>query len=176
VNSLPGLLIPITGWSSGNVTPILKQWSTTPVEAVEWQAVEQQTDFNTDFDINVWELTDEMKAVIRQSVAEYLASFRNRDTRLTIIGHASPIGSEEYNLWLSKKRAQSVYDYIRSILSDDEYAILPQNTTIEGYGEYYAVNWAFYEADSRAPEWQTVAVYLNGQIITRLSERIVGSD
>ena len=175
-NSLPGLLIPLTGWSSSKSASTLKQWGTTPVEAVEWQAVEQQTTFNTEFEIDVWELSDDMKASIRQSVAEYLASFRNRHTRLTIIGHASPIGSEDYNLWLSKKRAQRVYDYIRSILSDDEYAILPQNTSIEGYGELYAVNWAFYEADSRAPEWQTVTVYLNGQMITRLSERIVGSN
>jgi hypothetical protein len=72
---------------------------------------------------------------------------------------------------LSRKRAQAVYDYIRSLISEDEYAILPHYTTIEGYGELYA---NLLGAAEQAPEWQTVMVYINGQLAFRMAEEMAG--
>lgn len=176
-NAMYGAIIRLPDFLTGKqTTPVLAEIEAPPVIAVEWRVIEYNVPFQTFSEINEWVLTNEIKTAIRTMVAEYLACFRNRNTKLTITGHASPIGTEQYNLWLSQKRAQAVYDYIRSILPDDEYAILPHNTTVQGYGELYATHVALLPQEALAPEWQTVMVYLNGQLITRIGEQIRESD
>ena len=54
-------------------------------------------------------------------------------TLIEIMGHTDSTGSAEYNLKLSKQRAESVADYFRSR------DILPGRLTTYGYGEDYPV-------------------------------------
>lgn len=60
-----------------------------------------------------------------------LASILNKypDTNILIEGHTDDTGTEEYNLDLSKKRSQSVSNYLASLNVD------PTRFTIMGYGE-----------------------------------------
>jgi outer membrane protein OmpA-like peptidoglycan-associated protein len=60
-----------------------------------------------------------------------LATILNKypDTNILIEGHTDDTGTEEYNLDLSKKRAQSVSNYLASLNVD------PTRFTIMGYGE-----------------------------------------
>ncbi len=60
-----------------------------------------------------------------------LAQILNKypDTNILIEGHTDATGSEEYNLELSEKRAQSVSNYLASLNVD------PTRFTIMGYGE-----------------------------------------
>jgi outer membrane protein OmpA-like peptidoglycan-associated protein len=60
-----------------------------------------------------------------------LATILNKypDTNILIEGHTDNTGSDEYNLELSEKRAQSVSNYLASLNVD------PTRFTIMGYGE-----------------------------------------
>jgi len=162
------------------VTPVIDD-VVTPIQPLEWRVIESNMPpYQTENEINVWQLTSADKSALRQLVAEYLYTFRSRTTKLTITGHASPVGTEAYNLWLSQKRAQAVYDFIRGILTDDEYLILPQNTIIQGYGELYANILGARETDyanilgARETDsvWQTAMVHLNGQLVLQIGESI----
>jgi len=51
------------------------------------------------------------------------------DTNILVAGHTDSTGSEEYNLDLSKKRAQSVANYLST------QKVNPTRFTIMGYGE-----------------------------------------
>ncbi len=142
------------------------------IDSLTWRVM-SHTGGRTYNEIDEWELVDDDKHLLRSMVAEYLIIFRRRDTKLTINGHASPIGTDPYNLWLSQKRAQAVYDYIRSLLTDDEFLILPQNTVVQGFGELYA---NVYGAPERDETWQTVMIYLNGELVVALGESLSESD
>ncbi len=144
----------------------------TPIVPLPWRVM-SYTGARTYNELDEWELTDGDKLLLRGMVAEYLIIFRRRDTKLTINGHASPIGTDPYNLWLSQKRAQAVYDYLRSLLTDDEFLILPQNTVVQGFGELYP---NVYGAPERDDTWQTVMIYLNGELIVALGESLSESD
>ena len=171
-SAMYGFIIHIPEWISGvfQAEKVADQ-VLSPIDRIEWRVIESRVSYQSFNDIDEWQLENHAKIALRQMVAEYLACFRNRNTKLSINGHASPIGPEAYNLWLSQKRAQAVYDYIRSILSDEEYAILPHNTSIVGFGELYADLLGAAETD---PEWQTVTVFLNGQLVAQIGERISG--
>ncbi|MBK8034810.1 MAG: OmpA family protein [Chloroflexi bacterium] len=142
------------------------------VDPLTWRVM-AHTSARTYNELDEWELTDGDKVLLRGMVAEYLIIFRRRDTKLTINGHASPIGSDPYNLWLSQKRAQAAYDYLRSLLTDDEFLILPQNTVVQGFGELYA---NVFGAPERDETWQTVMIYLNGELVVALGESLSESD
>ncbi len=45
-----------------------------------------------------------------QAAADYLLQFR--EETLNVVGHTDNVGSEEYNLALSRRRAQSVSNYL----------------------------------------------------------------
>ncbi len=60
-------------------------------------------------------------------VAEILRD--NPSLRIEIQGHTDNIGSHEYNVMLSKRRAQAVADYLAA------HGISPDRMTVEGFGE-----------------------------------------
>ena len=78
------------------------------------------------FDVNKATLRDSSKAELTK-----LAQILNKypDTNILVEGHTDNTGSEEYNLELSRQRAQSVENYLASLNVD------PTRFTIMGYGE-----------------------------------------
>jgi outer membrane protein OmpA-like peptidoglycan-associated protein len=55
--------------------------------------------------------------------------FRYRRFKLFVGGHTCDIGSDEYNLWLSQKRAESVKDYLVQL------GVMGEFVRAKGYGE-----------------------------------------
>jgi len=78
------------------------------------------------FAVNKAELSAASKANL-ESLAEILNKYE--DTNILLEGHTDATGSDEYNLELSKKRAQSVYDFLASKNVKDG------RFTVQGYGE-----------------------------------------
>lgn len=78
------------------------------------------------FDVDKATLRDVSKAELTK-----LGSILNKyeDTNILIEGHTDNTGSDEYNLELSRKRSQSVSNYLASLNVD------PIRFTIMGYGE-----------------------------------------
>lgn len=61
------------------------------------------------FELNKAVLKPEGKIAI-EFVADVI--LRHPDLKLMVFGHTCDLGSEEYNLWLSQKRAEAVKDYL----------------------------------------------------------------
>ncbi len=78
------------------------------------------------FDVDRAVLKDEYKTEIRE-LSEILNKYS--DTNVLIEGHTDSTGSEEYNLTLSRQRAQSVANYLAQL------EVNPTRFTIMGYGE-----------------------------------------
>jgi outer membrane protein OmpA-like peptidoglycan-associated protein len=78
------------------------------------------------FDLNRAVLKDEYKGELSE-----LATILNKyeDTNILLEGHTDSTGTEEYNLELSKKRSQSVANYLAT------QNVNPTRFTIMGYGE-----------------------------------------
>jgi outer membrane protein OmpA-like peptidoglycan-associated protein len=78
------------------------------------------------FDVNKANLKDKSKAELTK-----LATILNKydDTNVLLAGHTDATGSDQYNLELSRRRAQSVSDYL-SIQN-----VNPERFTVHGYGE-----------------------------------------
>ncbi|MFC1679643.1 OmpA family protein [Elusimicrobiota bacterium] len=55
--------------------------------------------------------------------------FRAPHLKLMVFGHTCDIGSEQYNLWLSQKRAQAVKDYLVEV------GVLGEYVKAKGFGE-----------------------------------------
>jgi outer membrane protein OmpA-like peptidoglycan-associated protein len=53
----------------------------------------------------------------------------NADVQLKVLGHTDNTASDEYNIWLSDKRAKSVAQYIESK------GISPARLSAKGYGK-----------------------------------------
>ena len=72
----------------------------------------------------------ELKPVSKENIAKLANVLKKyEDTNILIEGHTDATGSEEYNLELSRKRAQNVANYLASL------GINPTRFTIMGYGE-----------------------------------------
>lgn len=83
------------------------------------------------FAVNKATLTPASKA----SLSEFAESVRKySDTNILIEGHTDATGTEEYNLSLSRQRAQSVANYLAQLNVD------PTRFTIMGYGESQPVS------------------------------------
>lgn len=103
-----------------------------------------------EFDTNVAVVGDKYEDSM-QKAADYL--IKNINTQLSIIGHADNTGNEMYNLILSKRRAQSVKNYLV-----EQFGIDPQRLNIQGVGS------AKPAADNESPEGR------------RLNRRVLISD
>ena len=78
------------------------------------------------FDVNKADLKDYSRSELVK-----LASILNKydDTNILLAGHTDSTGSDQYNLELSRRRAQSVSEYL-SIQN-----VTPDRFTVHGYGE-----------------------------------------
>lgn len=102
------------------------------------------------FGFDSYALTATTKENLR-NLAETLNEYG--DTDLTIEGHTDSKGTDAYNLDLSKKRAQSVADYLVTLGVDRS------RLTTKGYGEQQPVNTTNTESsENRRVE---VAIYAN---------------
>ncbi len=81
------------------------------------------------FDLNSAELRDEAKAFLDE-VGRMLTMEQFRQGRLSIEGHTDATGPESYNEWLSRKRAETVKNYLIS-----RFAIDPRRLRVVGLGE-----------------------------------------
>ncbi len=85
---------------------------------------------NIYYDFDKWTLKPESYPVL-DSLVKLLKE--NPQLKVEIRSHTDSIGSEEYNLWLSQKRAESVVRYLVSK------GISPDRLIAKGYGEKYPI-------------------------------------
>lgn len=78
------------------------------------------------FELNKAVLKPEGKAAI-EFVADVM--LRHPDLKLMVFGHTCDLGSDEYNLWLSQKRAEAVKDYLV------ELGVMGEFVRAKGFGE-----------------------------------------
>ncbi|MCE6991472.1 OmpA family protein [Dyadobacter sp. CY323] len=95
-----------------------------PLEAIEKDRAEVLN--NIFFKTGEYAL-DEKSKVELDKMADFLS--RNKAIRVEISGHTDDVGSAPENLELSKKRAQSVQEYLHKS------GIAPERITFTGYGE-----------------------------------------
>jgi len=86
---------------------------------------------NIYFDFDKATIREESYAIM-DNIYKYLV--RNADTRIELSAHTDCIGKDSYNLRLSKKRAQSCYNYLI------EKGINKERITPVGYGEKKMIN------------------------------------
>lgn len=74
------------------------------------------------------------KAVLKPEAKDALdfvadVMLKHPDLKLMVFGHTCDLGSEEYNLWLSQKRAEAVKDYLVEI------GVMGEFVRAKGFGE-----------------------------------------
>ena len=85
------------------------------------------------FDFGSWEVgPDQDSALARVAAGINRALERNRDEIFLIEGHSDAVGSDEDNLSLSDRRAQTVAEILTS-----SFGVPPENLVTQGYGEQY---------------------------------------
>jgi outer membrane protein OmpA-like peptidoglycan-associated protein len=85
------------------------------------------------FAFGSWEVaSDQYPALERVAKAIKRVIERNPDEMFLIEGHTDAVGSDEDNLSLSDRRAESV-----AIILTEEFGVPPENMTTQGYGEQY---------------------------------------
>lgn len=85
------------------------------------------------FEFGAWEVTqDQYPALQRVANAMRRVIDRNPDEMFLVEGHTDAVGSDEDNLSLSDRRAESV-----AIILTEQFAVPPENLTTQGYGEQY---------------------------------------
>ncbi|MBW1996812.1 MAG: OmpA family protein [Deltaproteobacteria bacterium] len=107
------------------------------------------------FDVDKAVLKEQYKGELRE-----LSTILNKyeDTNILLEGHTDSTGSEEYNLDLSKKRAQSVANYLAT------QNVNPARFTIMGYGESQPIA-SNETAEGRAQNRRVeVAIYANEKL------------
>jgi outer membrane protein OmpA-like peptidoglycan-associated protein len=114
------------------------------------------------FDVNRADLKDFSRAELAK-----LSTILNKydDTNILLAGHTDSTGSDEYNLRLSRRRAQSVSDYL-SIQN-----VNPERYTVYGYGKSDPIasnNTAAGRAQNRRVE---VAIWANEKLKTVAQEK-----
>ena len=85
------------------------------------------------FEFGAWEVTqDQYPALQRVAGAMKRVVDRNPDEMFMIEGHTDAVGSDEDNLSLSDRRAESV-----AIILTEQFGVPAENLTTQGYGEQY---------------------------------------
>jgi outer membrane protein OmpA-like peptidoglycan-associated protein len=78
------------------------------------------------FDVN----KSDLKPVSKENITKLATTLKKyEDTNILIEGHTDATGTDEYNLELSKKRAEAVANYLATL------QVSPTRFTIMGYGE-----------------------------------------
>lgn len=96
------------------------------------------------FDFGAWDVaSSQYPALARIAKAMNRVIERNSDEVFLVEGHTDAVGSDEDNLSLSDRRAESV-----AIILTEEFAVPPENITTQGYGEQYL------KVDTQAAELQ----------------------
>ena len=107
------------------------------------------------FDVNRADLKDFSRSELAK-----LATILNKydDTNILLAGHTDSTGSDEYNMGLSRRRAQSVSDYL-SIQN-----VNPERFTVSGYGKSDPIT-SNATADGRAQNRRVeVAIWANEKL------------
>jgi len=107
------------------------------------------------FDVN--------KATLRSESKENLAKLstilnKYEDTNILLEGHTDATGSDEYNLDLSRKRAESVSNYLATR------GVFPNRFTIMGYGESQPIADNESEVGRQQNRRVEVAIYANEKL------------
>jgi len=105
-----------------------------PKEIVKTEVVEKPVEakpthwvlVGVNFEFNSAQLTPQSFPILFYAVQNLN---ENPDTKVEIQGHTDNVGSDQYNLKLSERRAQTVRDYLASKGID------PSRLTVKGYGE-----------------------------------------
>ena len=88
------------------------------------------------FEYNKTSFTEEGRKAA-EDMAEFLRNEKPQPAAITIIGHADPRGSDDYNLDLSKRRAQTLAEFLRA-----SGVAIPISTVGKGKSEPYQPEYA----------------------------------
>lgn len=99
------------------------------------------------------ELTRDALELIDQ-LAEALESPMLRDTRFLLVGHTDAVGSQDANMGLSKRRAETVFDRLTQV-----HGIAPERLLARGCGERMLLD----RADTASPRNRRVEVVNAGR-------------
>jgi len=119
------------------------------------------------FDFGSWELDNSQFSRL-ESVAEVLKSIieRNPDEVFLIEGHTDAVGSEDDNLSLSDRRAETIANVLQ-----DEFNVPAENLVTQGYGEQFLkIETEEPERENRRATVRRVTPLLNGND-DRVSDR-----
>jgi OmpA-OmpF porin, OOP family len=98
------------------------------------QARGPSLNFPVQFEFGSAELTPQARAVLDE-LGIALSSSELKPYRFRLIGHTDAVGSDEFNLELSKRRAQAVEQYLQ-----DRYGIAPERVRSVGVGKSQPYN------------------------------------
>ncbi len=119
-----------------------------PLEAIEKDRAEVLN--NIFFNTGAFSLDDKSKVELNKMV-QFLNN--NKTLKIEISGHTDDVGSDQENLELSRKRAQSVLEYLQTS------GIAPGRLTAKGYGETKPVspnNSEINRQQNRRIEWRVL--------------------
>lgn len=120
---------PSAGPAATQPTPAAAAQTGSAVASTQEGAGSGRVDMQIQFGYDSAELTPEARADLDRLGAA-LASDRLEGFAFKVAGHTDAAGPEDYNMQLSKRRAQSVVDYLSS-----RYGIEPSRLQSEGWGE-----------------------------------------
>jgi len=117
------------------------------------------------FDVDKATLKDQSRRNL-----EKLAVILNKyeDTNILLEGHTDATGSEEYNLELSRRRAQAVANYLAQL------GVNPTRFTIMGYGESQPVASNDTEEGRRLNRRVEVAIFANDRLKAIARQKVGG--
>jgi outer membrane protein OmpA-like peptidoglycan-associated protein len=116
------------------------------------------------FDSGSWEVVPEQEGQL-EAVAEAIRRVldRNPNEVFMIEGHTDAVGSEDDNLSLSDRRAESV-----AVILTETYQIPPENLVTQGYGEQVLkVSLEGPSRENRRCTVRRITPLLNGQVASR---------
>jgi outer membrane protein OmpA-like peptidoglycan-associated protein len=118
-------------------------------------------------------LFDVNKATLRPASEEQLGKMaailqKYPDTNILLEGHTDATGSDEYNLDLSRKRAQSVSNYLATL------GVAPMRFTIMGYGESQPIASNDTDEGRQLNRRVEVAIYANEKLKDAAIEKTGG--